>query len=114
MAGDPITNGRDPHNGRFTVGNPGGPGNPFAGKVQKCRLAAMEYATAERTANVMAALYERALERDVPAIKEWLQRTCGPGEALDMLAMIQDLENKLREQGFLGAKPGPGAQSGAA
>ena len=114
MADLPTSNGRDPHSGRFLVGNRGGPGNPHAAQVIKARAAALEYATPERTAQVMAALFDRAISGDVPAIKEWLQRTCGPAEAMDLLAMIEDLEAKLRDQGFLGAKPGPGSKSGVA
>lgn len=38
----PSINGRDPTTGRFVVGYEGGPGNPFAGKVQNLRKAVFE------------------------------------------------------------------------
>jgi hypothetical protein len=46
-----ISNGRD-ERGRFAVGNPGGPGNPFA----------------KRAAALRKALYESASEADLQAI----------------------------------------------
>lgn len=69
----------------------------------------MSYATADRTQRVMEALYLKAVDGDVVAIKEWLQRTIGNQEALDLLAWMQDLERRLQEQGLMTTAKGPGA-----
>src|SRR5947208_817537 len=70
--------------GRFQPGNAGGPGNPFVKRLGELRKMALEAADPERMRKVMDTLFELAVERDLAAIKLWLQYTIGkPGEAVD-------------------------------
>ena len=80
-----VSNGRKPTragNGRFLVGNPGGPGNP-----RLRRLAAAQDAVrrATRPADVRAVLdklRDLALAGDTTAARLWLDRTLGRVESL--------------------------------
>jgi hypothetical protein len=75
--------GRDA-NGRFTKGNPGGPGNPFTRRVAEFRAAIVAAATPEKVAAVVAKLEEKALQGDVAAAKLYLAYAVGrPGPAPD-------------------------------
>jgi hypothetical protein len=74
-------NGRDGR-GRFTVGNLGGPGNPFARRTAQLRKAFLEVANDENVEEVAAMLLSKALEGDVAAAKIWLAYVVGkPVEA---------------------------------
>jgi len=85
-------------NGRFKKGNPGGPGNPFAGKVQQFRLAMLEAVTSADLRKVMAALVKKAKAGDVSAIRETLDRLLGKAmDAPDILERIVKLEEILKE-----------------
>lgn len=84
--------------GRFGRGNKGGPGRPFAEHINAHRNAIADYATPERTLEVMQALFLAAtLDRDIGAIKEWLQRTAGHAEAVDLIEQLERVEEQLRE-----------------
>lgn len=71
-------NGRD-KSGKFAKGNPGGPGNPHARQIAKFRAAALncEAAKPENVEAVMAVLLRKALDGDMAAIKEYLDRVVG-------------------------------------
>ena len=70
--------------GRFTIGNPGGPGNPFARKVAALRRAMLEAVGAEDIAAIMQTLMIRAKGGDVQAAKLVLAYTVGkPDKAAD-------------------------------
>lgn len=71
-----VANGRDGR-GKFAIGNPGGPGNPHVRKVAKLRRAMFRAVTPDDIAKAIAKLVEMALEGDVPAIRELLDRTIG-------------------------------------
>ena len=63
-----VNPGRD-EKGRFTFGNKGGPGNPFARKVAALRQALIDSVTAQDIQDVAAALLAQAKGGDVPAAK---------------------------------------------
>jgi hypothetical protein len=91
----PSTNGskrdRGP-NGRFLSGNPGGPGNPFAGKVAKLREAGWKAIKPEEIKAVYRKLLDLALAGDVPAARLLLDRLLGPAVEVDLLERIEKLE----------------------
>ena len=69
-------NGRD-HRGKFAPGNPGGPGNPHVRKVAKLRRAMLAAVSTDDIKAVVAKLVEKALDGDVVAIRELLDRCLG-------------------------------------
>jgi hypothetical protein len=79
----PPGSGRGP-NGRFTKGNAGGPGNPFARQVAAMRQEFLKAVTSEDMAEIARAMIAKAKEGDVAAAKIVLQYTLGrPAEAVD-------------------------------
>ena len=70
------SNGRD-HRGRFTKGNPGGPGNPHVRRVGELRSAVLAAVTPAMVSRVLQMLYQRALAGDVLAARELLDRALG-------------------------------------
>ena len=80
----PSANGSDRGgNGRFAKGNPGGPGNPLGGKVEKLRAAALRALTPEKMTQIVAAQIRKALRGDTEAAK-FCRDTCmgKPAQAL--------------------------------
>ncbi len=70
--------------GRFSKGNPGGPGNPFARFTAQMRKAFAEEATADDLRAVARSLLDKAKEGDVSAAKLVLSYTLGkPLEGVD-------------------------------
>ena len=69
--------GRRSSNGQFGVGNPGGPGNPYARRVAALRTALMDAVTDDDIRAVATALVKRAKAGEVPAIRELLDRLVG-------------------------------------
>src|ERR1700688_5007185 len=55
--------------GRFTRGNKGGPGNPFARQAAALRQALTSAVTPQDVADIAAKLLEKAKQGDVPAAK---------------------------------------------
>jgi hypothetical protein len=83
------TTGRD-HDGRFTKGNPGGPGNPFASQVARFKKVLLETLTDEDMQAITRKLIELAKDGDLHAIKLLLAYTLGkPGQAFlsEMMAV---------------------------
>jgi hypothetical protein len=79
----PANSGRDPR-GRFTKGNIGGPGNPFARKAAALRTALFEAVTEEDIRFIAAQLVVEARLGDLPAIKLLFQYVLGkPAAAVD-------------------------------
>jgi hypothetical protein len=75
--------GRDAR-GRFTQGNAGGPGNPFARRTAQLRQALCQTVTEEDIVEVTRKLVERAKAGDVPAARLLLAYTIGqPAPAID-------------------------------
>ena len=60
------TNGRDDF-GRYTPGNPGGPGNPFARLVAELRKAAIEAVPREKLRAIFVKMSDLAVEGNVHA-----------------------------------------------
>ncbi len=85
------SNGRDP-NGRFTRGNPGGPGNPHAGQVSKLRAAIIAAVNEGDIEAIIAQLVSKAREGDLAAAREILDRTIGKATQSDLLERIEALE----------------------
>jgi hypothetical protein len=78
-----ATNGRD-NKGRFTRGNKGGPGNPFAAIVAKLRKAALAVVTPEELQAVFRVLLLRAQSGHLPSMKLLFLYTLGkPAAAVD-------------------------------
>lgn len=93
---DTAVDGRDVH-GRFAPGNRAGQGNPFAKRVAELRSAFYEAVSREDLAAVVRALVEKARAGDVPAAREVLERLLGKAEAIDVLARVEELEQRLAE-----------------
>ena len=92
-------NGRDA-SGRFVAGNPGGPGNPHARQVGQLRSALIEAVTDKDIERIFATLVRRAIEGDVRAAKEVLDRVLGrPQEAVVQLhAHVDEVQFSPRAQ----------------
>jgi hypothetical protein len=75
---DPLVKGRKV-NGQFAKGeyNKGGPGNPHSQAVQRLRAALAGEMTKEKAQKLARALYNKAAEGDVAAIKEYFDRLLG-------------------------------------
>jgi hypothetical protein len=83
-------NGRDSR-GRFTIGNLGGPGNPFARRTAQLRKVLVETARDEDIKDVAAALLFQAKAGDVAAAKVWLSYVVGkPAETVNPDALDRD------------------------
>ena len=72
----PEENGRDA-GGKFTKGNKGGPGNPFARRIAELRAALVNTVTAEDLAKVAAAMIKKAGKGDVAAARLVFQYVLG-------------------------------------
>ena len=101
----PTTNGDDgrDRNGRFTKGNPGGPGNPYARRVAELRTALLETVGNDGLAEIVRGLVTAATGGDVAAAKLVLSYTLGkPTEAVDPDATLlheQELTSRLKATG---------------
>jgi hypothetical protein len=79
----PPASGRD-SNGRFTQGNAGGPGNPYARQVAALRRALLQLVTEEEITAIAKALLEQAKKGNVSAAKLLFSYTLGqPAKAVD-------------------------------
>lgn len=73
--------------GRFTEGNPGGPGRPKGKRTAELRRELLAGTDINELREVWAKLIELAKGGDLPAIKEVLDRTLGrPVQAVDVEA----------------------------
>src|SRR5467141_846016 len=79
QANSAQNDGRD-GKGRFTAGNKGGPGNPFARKVAALRQALIASVTEQDIQDVAVRLLALAKEGNVPAAKLLLAYTLGKPE----------------------------------
>jgi len=69
--------GRDASTGRFTPGNPGGPGNPYARATAAFRSVMLETITEADIKAVVKILIKSARSGESWAIRELLDRTIG-------------------------------------
>jgi hypothetical protein len=64
-------------NGRFGMGNKGGPGNPYNGTVQKLRAAMVSAVSEEDIRAVIGKVLDQAKEGNLAAVKLLLSYTIG-------------------------------------
>tara|TARA_R110002111_G_scaffold189680_3_gene254956 strand:+ start:142 stop:468 length:327 start_codon:yes stop_codon:yes gene_type:complete len=83
--------GRD-ERGRFASGNPGGPGNPHARQVNKLRTAMLNSVTEDDLKKVVKKLVNLAIDGNVPAAKEVLDRCLGKPVEADLIERLDQLE----------------------
>lgn len=84
--------------GKFGPGNQGPKrfdGGPIVRKVQSLRTVMIGCVGAKDVIEVMAALVEKAKAGDIAAIKEFLLRTFGPADAMDLLLRLDELEREV-------------------
>ena len=79
MADQPLGNGANGRDagGRFTTGNPGGPGNPIAKRTADVKQAFLEAVTADDQRPSARKLVEQAKAGDANAAKIVLDRVLG-------------------------------------
>ncbi len=101
MSADPKTSASTPPrspNGRFALGNPGGPGNPFSRQVAAAHKAVLDTVTVEKMCAVMDAMVERARKGTVAAAKLVMQYSLGkPAPAVEP-DRLEIEEYKLRTE----------------
>ena len=88
-------NGDRDANGRFTKGNPGGPGPAFPRRVAALRAALLDAVTPADVIAVIRALVEAAKGGDVAAAKVFLDRILGSPLAVDVIERLERLEDEL-------------------
>ena len=83
--------------GRFTKGNPGGPGNPMGRRVAALRRALLDAVTEEDVRALAGALLEKAKGGDVAAARLIMPYLVGPPPDLDaeVEARLEQLEALL-------------------
>jgi hypothetical protein len=95
-----ATQGRDSQ-GRFTKGNPGGPGNPHARQVAALRQRLLQRVTTEELDAIIDTLLALARQGDVAAAKLIFQYTLGkPLEARDPDRLDADEVDAFRANAF--------------
>ena len=93
---DPIENGGRDSRGRWTKGNPGGPGGgKHARRVMALRSAFLRAITDEDMERVVRAMVEEAVGGNVAAAKLLCERALGAVEALDLLVRLEELESAV-------------------
>ncbi len=90
-------NGRDAR-GRFTAGNPGGPGNPHAAQVGRLRSALLDAVTEDDMRAIIASLVEKAKSGSIQAARVLFDRVLGQPLAADILERIEALEQQAGGQ----------------
>jgi len=94
MSTDAKSNGRDT-GGRFTKGNPGGPGNPHAAQAARLRSALLEAVTTDDVEAIARRMVEEAKAGNVQAGRELLDRLLGKAhqtQSTDIAATIETAE----------------------
>lgn len=95
VANRALTETRDAA-GRFMHGNPGGPGNPHAGKVRALRDVFFDAVTPEEFRKVVEACLRSAQLGDVRAQGKILAYAIGKEEAADISDKLDQLRESLR------------------
>jgi hypothetical protein len=93
----PSPNGRDGR-GRFTNGNAGGPGNPYARRVGKLRSALLDAVDEDDIRDIAESLVARAKDGDTQAARELLNRLLGRPTEPDLLERMERLESPIAER----------------
>ncbi len=84
--------------GRFTKGNPGGPGNPMGRRVAELRRALLDAVSEEDVRALAAALLEKAKAGEVAAARLIMPYLVGPPPDLDaeVEARLEAIEGMLK------------------
>lgn len=90
--------GRD-HKGRFTVGNQGGPGNPYTKRISELRSALLAEVKPDDLRAIVRMLVSAAKGGDVAAAREVLLRTLGKPVEADLLERLEALEERAKDEG---------------
>ena len=101
MSAAPNTSASTPptdRKGQFVLGNPGGPGNPFARQIAEFRKAVFEAVGLEKMRTVAMAMADRAAEGNVAAAKLIFQYTLGKPAAAVEPDRIEIEDYKLRTE----------------
>jgi hypothetical protein len=85
-------------NGRFLPGNKGGPGNPHAARVGELRSALLEAVQPADLRAIAQALVASAKGGDVASAKVVFERVLGRPLETDILARLDELEARAREE----------------
>lgn len=95
---DPATtsNGRNAQ-GRFTKGNPGGPGNPHSQRVGQLRSALLAAMTDTQWKRIIKSLLARAEAGEPWAVKEVLDRIIGKPIEADVFERLEAMEKRLAQ-----------------
>ena len=83
--------------GRFTKGNPGGPGNPYAARVGRLRSALLKAVKPSDMREIIRALVKQAKLGDVASAREVFERCLGRPIEADLLARLEAIESTLAE-----------------
>lgn len=96
---DPLPdggNGRDPKTGRFTNGNPGGPGNPHNKRVLHFRNLIQKATTDDQVKKIWSKLLQEAEAGKPWAVREALDRLIGKADQKVQLSG-EDLSEATRQ-----------------
>ena len=91
-------NGRD-NRGRFTPGNKGGTGNPYAKKAAQIRKALYEAVSADDIRGIVDAIKDKAAAGDLRAAEIILDRLLGKADiGIDVLERLEALEKAIQSK----------------
>lgn len=95
----PSPNGSDGRDsrGRFSAGNPGGPGNPLGSKIARLRSALVSAVTEEDIEAIAKTLITQAIAGDMAAVRELFNRLLGRPLEADMIDRLEAIERRLEE-----------------
>ena len=93
---EPFGDGGRDSGGRFTTGNAGGPGNPYARRVGALRSALLDAVSDEDIRRTIEAIVAQARDGDIVAAKILFDRLLGPPIAADVVARLEALEEARR------------------
>jgi len=93
---EPFGDGGRDSGGRFTTGNAGGPGNPYARRVGALRSALLDAVSDEDIRRTIEAIVAQARDGDIVAARILFDRILGPPVSADIVARIEALEEAGR------------------
>ena len=93
---EPFGDGGRDSGGRFTTGNAGGPGNPYARRVGQLRSALLDAVSDEDIRRTIEAIVAQARDGDIVAARILFDRILGPPIAADVVARLEALEEARR------------------
>ncbi len=82
-------------NGTFAKGNPGGPGNPLAKRINQLRADLIGAVTRKDMKEIIKALSDKAKDGDVIAAREIFNRILGRPIEQDIIERLETLEKKI-------------------